>query len=62
MSEDNGMPELTSSRIGQGIPVSCLEQLLKNGLLQREPGHIKCVRHRKKQLEGHCALDCPFLE
>ncbi len=62
MREDNGMPELTSSRIGQGIPVSCLEHLLNNGLLQREPGHIKCVHHRKKQLDGHCTLDCPFLK
>ncbi len=62
ISEDNGMPELTSSQIGQGIPVSCLEHLLNNGLLQTEPGHIKCLRHRKKQLEGHCTLDCPFLE
>ena len=62
MNEDNGMPELTSSQIGRGIPASCLEQLLKNGLLQREPGHIKCVHHRKKQLDGHCTLDCPFLK
>ena len=62
MSEDNGMPELTSSQIGRGLPVSCLEQLLKNGLLQREPGHIKCVHHRKKQSEGCCTLDCPFLK
>lgn len=62
MCEDDGMPELTSSQIGQGIRVSCLEHLLNNGLLQTEPGHIKCVQHRKKQLEGHCTLDCPFLE
>lgn len=62
MNEDNGMPELTSSQIGRGIPASCLEHLLNNGLLQREPGHIKCVHHRKKQLDGHCTLDCPFLK
>lgn len=62
MNEDNGMPELSSSQIGRGIPVSCLEHLLNNGLLQKEPGHIKCVHHRKEQLEGYCTLDCPFLK
>lgn len=59
---DDELPSLTSSQIGSGVPVACLEHLLHTGLLDKDSGSVKCIRHRQKGLEDSCTLPCPFLD
>ena len=63
MGEKDGLPQLENSRIGRGIPVSCLEQLLRTGLLEKDSGSIQCFHQRQQECSDGCTLEnCPFLQ
>lgn len=60
--KEDAIGQVICCQTGCGIPVACLEHLLNTGLLQKEPGSIKCFRHRQKGVDGCCTLECPFME
>lgn len=64
---EKGWPSFENTRLGQGIPVECLNRLLRYGLLDKDTLPAACIRQRlglykHKCAGGSCTIkDCPFL-
>lgn len=59
----DGLPNLDYSRVGEGMPIKCLEYLLRNKLLEHRDEAIPCLRHDTYQVNkgGRCPLStCPI--
>lgn len=64
---EKGWPSFDNTLLGKGIPVECLNRLLRYGLLDKEVLPTACIRQRLGLYEhecigGTCTIEnCPFL-